>query len=112
MVWRNTQCLRRLIWVCQFRNNDDNNMNDVNAVMRLRADLESLQGSQVGAKVSREHSGKGLDICHADFLENFRAVLAQEGDEVLLLQEHVLLQYLYVCFGFPQLVYPGQTRIA
>lgn len=75
--------------------------------MYLRADLEALQGSQVGAKVSREHSGEGLDICHADFLKNFRAMLAQESDKVLLLQEHILLQDLYVCFGLPQLVYPA-----
>ncbi len=60
-------------------------MMDVCAVICLSADLEALQGSQVGAEMSREDSGKGLDICHADFLEDLRAVLAQKGDEVLLL---------------------------
>lgn len=71
------------------------------------ADLQSLKSSQVGSEVRREHSREGVHIGRADFLEDLRSMLSQEGDKVLLFKQHILLQDLDVCLGLAQLVDPA-----
>ena len=78
--------------------------------LQREACLHTLEGCQVGAEVGGQHSGQSLCVRCAHFMEDLGRMLAQEGHQVFLLQQHILLQDLDVCLGLPQLVNPAPQQ--
>ena len=70
--------------------------------------LQPLDGGEVCPEVAGKDPRQRLDVCAAHLPQHLRAVPPQEGHQVLVLQQHVLLQDLDVGLGLPQRIDPAQ----